>query len=200
MAGSHVHRGTILQGGFVAALTPKQNYEINKATIREIIDVDHFSNTVPDSIVDLWLTALDPESNISMPAGVKGFYGGDLRASIPIELAHDCYKYVMHETDKDKVSKYANRMLIVLSLLDMDKLLDKDANLAGLALWHKALAQARLPGSMADLTDTLKSYEAIRPRASLNDNKLPQPARLRTRLRTVAEESGNDDVAAWLGS
>ena len=139
---SHLYESITLQGGFAAALTPKQSYEMNKAAIREIIEVDHFSNTVPDSIVDLWLTALDPESKISLPADVKGFYGGDLRASIPIELAHDCYKYVMHETDKDKVNKYANRMLIVLSLLDMDKLLNKDANLAGLAVaallrdWH----------------------------------------------------------------
>jgi hypothetical protein len=178
-----------------AAITPKQSYEVNMATIREIIEVDHFSNTVPESIVDLWLKALDPESKIVLPPDVKGFYGGDLRASIPIELAHDCYKYVIHETDKVKVAKYANRMLVALSLLDIDKLSKKDANLAGLALWHSALAQVRLPDNVVGLADTLNRYESIRPHASLSDSKLPQPARLKSRLLTTVD---NDDAAAWL--
>jgi hypothetical protein len=179
-------------------LTPKQSYEENKATIREIIEVDHFSNTVPESIINLWLKALDPAAKIPLPRDVKGFYGGDLRSSIPIELAHDCYKYVMHETDLAKVDKYANRMLIPLSLLDMDELSRKDANLAGLALWHKALAQARLPNSLDELTDTLRRYEAVRPRASLSDSKLPQPERLKARLLTAAEELGNTEGAKFL--
>ncbi|KAI9163990.1 hypothetical protein HJFPF1_05625 [Paramyrothecium foliicola] len=184
--------------GFDEAPAPKQSYESNKAIIREIIAVDHFSNTVPDSIVDLWLKALDPESQIALPPNVKGFYGGDLRASIPIELAHDCYKYVMHETDKAKVGKYANRMLIALSLLNIDKLSETDANLAGLALWHKALAQARLPGSAAGLAKTLQRYEIVRPRASLSDAKLPQPERLTSRLLAAAKELANDDVMGLL--
>lgn len=185
-------------GDLALGLTRKQSYEANKATIREIIEVDHFSNTVPESIVDLWLRALDPDSKIPLPRDVKGFYGGDLRASIPIELAHDCYKYVMHETDRARVDTYANRMLIALSLLDMDELSRKDANLAGLALWHKALAQARLLGSLDGLTDTLKRYEAVRPRASLSDSKLPQPARLTARLLMAAEQLGNDEAAMVL--
>ncbi|CRJ99699.1 hypothetical protein BN1723_008691 [Verticillium longisporum] len=145
-----------LAGASAAESTPEERFEANKMVLRDIIEVDHFSNTVPESIVSLWLNALDPTNKTLLPRDVKGFYGGDLRASISIELAHDCYKYVMHETDKTKVDKYANRMLIALSLLDMDELSKKDANLAGLALWHTALAQARLPGSLVDLSDTLK--------------------------------------------
>ncbi|KAM0579812.1 hypothetical protein D7B24_008164 [Verticillium nonalfalfae] len=178
--------------------TPEQRFEANKTVLRDIIEVDHFSNTVPESIVSLWLNALNPRNKTPLPRDVKGFYGGDLRASIPIELAHDCYKYVIHETDKTKVDKYANRMLIALSLLDMEDLSKKDANLAGLALWHTALAQARLPGSLVDLSDTLKRYEAIRPRASLSDSKLPQPLRLVARLLTAAEQLGNAETVVLL--
>lgn len=185
----------------IPALTPKQSYEANKAIIRKMIEVDHFSNTVPEGIVDTWLAALDPESKIPLPPGVKGFYGGDLRSSIPIELAHDCYKHVMHETDKAKIDKYASRMLIALSLLDLDVLLDKDANLAGLALWHKALAQARLSGDEATaLAETLTRFEAVRLRSSLSDTKLPQPPRLKARLLEAAEALGNGHVASWLRS
>ncbi|KAH7323230.1 hypothetical protein B0I35DRAFT_407612 [Stachybotrys elegans] len=178
--------------------SPKETYLSHKATIREIIAVDHFSNTVPDSIVDLWLRALDPEGRVPLPPGVKGFYGGDLRSSIPIELAHDCYKYVMHETDTAKVEKYANRMLVVLALLDMEKLSTADANLAGLALWHKALAQARHPVQAMGLKDTLEQYGVVRPRASLSDAKLPQMPRLVARLLAAAEQTGNDEAAECL--
>ncbi|PNH74549.1 hypothetical protein VD0001_g3012 [Verticillium dahliae] len=187
-----------LAGASAAESSPEERFEANKMVLRDIIEVDHFSNTVPESIVSLWLNALDPTNKTLLPRDVKGFYGGDLRASISIELAHDCYKYVMHETDKTKVDKYANRMLIALSLLDMDELSKKDANLAGLALWHTALAQARLPGSLVDLSDTLKRYEAIRPRASLSDSKLPQPLRLVARLLTAAEQLGNDEAVVLL--
>ncbi|TPX08076.1 uncharacterized protein E0L32_010276 [Thyridium curvatum] len=182
-------------------LTPKQSYDKHKDTLRDIITVDHFSNTIPDSIVDLWLAALDPGSRIALPAGVKGFYGGDLRSSIPIELAHDSYKYVVHETqDRAKVAKYARRMLLAISLLDLDSLARRDANLAGLALWHKALAQARLSDSdsAAQLAGTLKQYEALRPQASLPDAKLPRSERLKTRLLAVAQDLGNAETVTWL--
>ncbi|KAH7396936.1 hypothetical protein DE146DRAFT_658244 [Phaeosphaeria sp. MPI-PUGE-AT-0046c] len=182
----------------ILALTPQQNYDRHRATLRDIVEVDHFSNTMPTSIVDFWLSALDPESKIRLPLDTKGFYGSDLRASIPIELAHDSYKYVMHETDKAKATKYANRMIIALSLLEMDVLIIKDANLAGLALWHKALALVRLPDCVVDLAKTLKLYEDVRPRASLSGSKLPQPGRLKTRLLTMVDD--DNKAAEWLRS
>lgn len=182
--------------GITPALTPKQSYEKNRAILRNIIEVDHFSNAMPTSIVDLWLTALDPESNIHLPPDVKGFYGSDLRASIPIELAHDSYKYVMHESNRAKAIEYVNRMLIALSLLDIDALMTKDANLAGLALWHKALAQVRLPDRTLDLAKTLEQYEIVRPLASLSDAKLPQPERLKVRLLTMVDN--DHEAAKWL--
>ena len=182
----------------LSIFTPKQSYEANKAIIREIVEVDHFSNSVPDSIIDTWLAALDPESKIALPSGVKGFYRGDLRSSIPIELAHDCYKHVMHEMAKIKVDKYAKRMLIALSLLDLDVLSKRDANLAGLALWHKALAQARLSGDEATLlAETLKRFEAVRPKSSLSDSKLPKPTRLKHRLLEAADSLENVQVVGW---
>ena len=181
-----------------SSLTLKQSYETNKDILREIIEVDHFSNTMPASIIDLWLAALDPETKIRLPPDVEGFYGSDLRASIPIELAHDSYKYVLHETDHDKVTKYASRMLLSLSLLDIDLLIVKDANLASLALWHKSLAQVRLPDCATDLAKTLEQYETVRARASLNDAKLPQPARLKARLLTMVD--ADDETAEWLRS
>lgn len=179
-------------------LAPKESYDINKDTLRDIIAIDHFSNMAPCSLVDLWLTALNPEGKTALPPGMKGFYNGDLRASIPIELAHDSYKYAIHETDKLKVEKYANRMLISLSLLDLEQLGGKDATLTALALWHTALAQARLQGNADGLMETLVSYEAVRPMSKLSDSKLPMTARLKERLLVAAEVLSLDETAARL--
>lgn len=97
----------------------------------------------------------------------------------------------MHEMDKAEVDQYASRMLIALSLLDLDLLLVKGANLTDIALWHKALAQTRPSGDIATaLAETLKQFEMVRPRSFLRDTKLPQPPRLKTWLLEAAEALG----------
>jgi hypothetical protein len=179
-------------------LSPKQCYDLHKETLRDIIAVDHFSNAVPPSLVDLWVAALDPIGKTPLPPSGRGFYNGDLRSSIPIELAHDSYKYVVHETDQEKATRYASRMLVALSLLDMDKLATSDATLACLALWHQSLALARLPHSINQLLELLDQYEIIRPKSTLSDAKLPLPARLRARLLKVANDVGNSGLAESL--
>lgn len=192
--------------------SPAEVYALHRDTLRDMIAVDHFSNSVPPSIVDQWLLALDPRpgnSAVNLPPEIKGFYGGDLRASIPIELAHDCYKHIVHETaDRGKVAKHASRMLVALSLLDLDELEARDANLAGLALWHWLLALVRLAsedgagvGSGRALADVLRRYERVRHRSTLSDARLPRPGRLKARLLAVARELGIqssvDCLVAW---
>jgi len=188
-------------------------------TLREIVAIDHFSNTVPPSLVDQWLLALDPDPDrahlFKLPLGIKGFYGGDLRASIPIELAHDCYKYIVYETeDREKTAKYAGRMLLAIGLLDLERLEREDVDLAGLALWHKALALVRLVGvelvkvdpqtsaglayTGQDLFETLEQYARIRARSQLPDAKLPLPERLKARLLSTAHELGNETATELL--
>ncbi|KXJ87955.1 hypothetical protein Micbo1qcDRAFT_207713 [Microdochium bolleyi] len=181
--------------------SPCEIYVHHKGELRDMIAVDHFSNAVPLSLIDQWLLILDPDpdNRVALPPGIKGFYGGDLRASIPIELAHDCYKYIVHETkDRDQIAKYAGRMLIAVALLDLNDLETKDANLAGLALWHKALAQVRLAGEADGLADTLRMYERVRRESTLPDAKLPRPGRLKARLLTVAEQLGLDGAIQCL--
>ncbi|KAH7014424.1 uncharacterized protein B0I36DRAFT_338718 [Microdochium trichocladiopsis] len=169
-----------------------------------MVAIDHFSDTVPPSLVDKWLLALDPDPShtFALPPEVKGFYGGDLRASIPIELAHDCYKYIVHETqDRTKIVKYARRMLLAIGLLDLDALEAGDVNLAGLALWHRALALVRIAeedDGGQELAETLRRYEGVRARSALSDAKLPQPGRLKARLLASAKELDNGTVVSCL--
>ncbi|KAH7029933.1 uncharacterized protein B0I36DRAFT_244909 [Microdochium trichocladiopsis] len=175
-------------------------------TLREMVAIDHFSDTVPPSLVDKWLLALNPDPSHAffLPPEVKGFYGSDLRASILIELAHDCYKYIMHETqDRAKIAKYTGRMLLAIRLLDLGALEAEDVNLAGLALWHRALALVRIAegsddGGQEELAETLRRYEGVRARSMLSDAKLPQPGRLKARLLASAKELDNKTVVACL--
>lgn len=186
-------------------LSPHDSYRIHKELIREIVADDHFGGgeeQVSD-IVDQWVAVMEPGSKIPLPNNIKGFYGGSLRASIPIEVARGSYKHIIYETtDKEKVGKYARRMLIALSLLDVDDLMQKEPVLGAAALWHKALAQVRLPECSEALDMTLKQYEAVRPKVNLNDSKMPQPSRLKTRLISVAEELCNqttlETLSTWL--
>lgn len=152
---------------------------------------------MPDHIVDQWVKALDPAASqqVPLPPNIKGFYGGSLRASMPIEVARGSYKYIAHEAqDKVKIDKYATRMLLVLSLLDVDEL---EPTMACLALWHRALAQVRLlPGEpeVVALKGTLAQYAGMRSRSSLPESKLPGPARLAESLTRVAKEMGNEQA------
>src|ERR1700744_1187556 len=90
-------------------------------TLRDIIANDHFGGEMPPSVVEAWVMALQPGSRVPLPPSVKGFSGGDLRASMPIETARGSYKFIAHETaDKAKIEKYSKRMLTALSMVDLD--------------------------------------------------------------------------------
>lgn len=167
--------------------TPRQIYETHKETLRSIIQTDHFSDSVPPVLVSAWLDALDPTSTTPLPPNIKGLYGGDLRSSIPIELAHDSYKYVLHEPDAGKSERYAKRMLISLALLDLDTLCEQDPTLASLALWHKALALVRVEGMGEDLSETLRRYDEVRSRSNASSQKVPTPEKLRKRIKELAD-------------
>lgn len=157
--------------------------------LRDIIANDHFGGDMPDSIVQAWLCALPPGSQYPLPPNVKGLYGGDLRASMPIEIARGSYKYIAHETaDKEKIKKYTRRMLAVLSIVDIDKASEKEPVIALLALWHKSLALVRRPDDAGVLMQTLIQYKELRPRSSLPDNKIPSLDRLQNRLLNDARE------------
>lgn len=187
-----------------ANLRPQESYRIHKDILREIVAIDHFGGgeeQVPTAIVDQWVAAMEPGSKIPLPANVKGFYGGSLRASIPIEVARGSYKHIIYETgDKEKVSKYARRMLIALSLLDVDDLATQEPVLGAAALWHIALAQVRLPECSEALGLTMRRYETVRPKVNLTDSKMPQAARLKARLVAVAQELDNQAALATLDS
>jgi hypothetical protein len=178
-----------------------QSYDQHIDTLRAIIADDHFGGQMSSKIVDAWLEGLKPSGRIPLPPEVKGFYGGSVKASLPIEVARASYKFIAHETtDKEKVAKYARRMLITLSVLDIDQLAQDEPNLAALALWHKALALVRLPDAVDGLADTFRCYEEVRPRSNLSDSKLPQPERLKTRLHSVADDLENTSASNWLDS
>lgn len=186
-----------------------------ETTLREMVAVDHFSDTVPPSLVDQWLLALDPDpvraATFKLPPEIKGFYGGDLRASIPIELAHDCYKYIVYETqDREKIVKYAERMMLAIGLLDLERLERENVDLAGLALWHKTLALVRVVDTEVanaaskfshtgqSLMETLEQYARVRAESKLPDAKLPLPERLRARLLSIAQELRNEAAVGVL--
>ncbi|KAF7553132.1 hypothetical protein G7Z17_g3847 [Cylindrodendrum hubeiense] len=174
-------------------LKPQESYLKHLDTLRDMIANDHFGGEMPTQIVDQWVKVLEPGGEIEVPAGVKGFYGGSLRSSIPIEVARGSYKFITHETvEKGKIDKYARRMLIALSLLDIDTLVNQDPNLGALALWHIALAQVRLPDRAEMLGKTLIQYQDVRPKSKLSDSKLPQPDRLKTRLTAMAKDIDNE--------
>jgi hypothetical protein len=161
--------------------------------LRDIILHDHFGGEMSEHIVDQWVQALEPGSRVPLPPSVRGFYGGSLRASMPIEISRGSYKYIAHETeDGEKIAKYARRMLVALALIDVDSLASTEPTLAALALWHTALAQVRLPDETASLRKTLEQYVQARSRSNLPDSKLPQPPRLAESLASVAKSLGND--------
>jgi hypothetical protein len=161
-------------------------------TLRDIIANDHFGGEMPPSIVEAWVVALQPGSCVPLPPNVKGFYGGDLRTSMPIEIARGSYKFITHEiVDKEKIEKYSKRMLTALSIVDIDKVSRDEPTTGLLTLWHKTLALVRLPEAAGELEQTLKQYEELRPKSSLPDSKLPLPDRLKGRLLNIAGELGN---------
>jgi hypothetical protein len=173
-------------------LLPLSTDHPNAETLRDIIANDHFGGDMPPSIVEAWVIALQPVSCVPLPPNVKGFYGGDLRASMPIEIARGSYKFITHETtDKEKIEKYAKRMLMALSIVDIDKVSRNEPTTGALTLWHKTLALVRLPEAADELVQTCKQYEELRPKSSLPDSKLPLPDRLKGRLLNVAQELGN---------
>ncbi|KAK7224113.1 hypothetical protein V2G26_012116 [Clonostachys chloroleuca] len=180
----------------------RKNYLDNVETLRDIILNDHFGGDMAPEIVDQWLRALEPGRQFPLPPNIKGFYGGSLRESMPIEIARGSYKHIMHTTDDTaKVDKYAGRMLIALSILDLESLVADDPTLGALALWHKALAEVRLPEKAGELAQTMQQYQTVRPKSNLSDSKLPETPRLKTRLEAVARELGNtgalDRIADW---
>lgn len=161
-------------------------------TLRDIIANDHFGGEMPPSVVEAWVMALQPGSRVPLPPNVKGFYGGSLRASMPLEIARGSYKFIAHETaDKEKIAKYSERMLTALSMVDIDKVSQDEPTTGALILWHKTLALVRLPNVAGELLQTFKQYEELRPKSSLPDSKLPLPDRLKARLLNVAAELGN---------
>ncbi|KAF2438365.1 hypothetical protein P171DRAFT_467104 [Karstenula rhodostoma CBS 690.94] len=187
-------------------LPPQESYRIHKTILREIVANDHFGGgeaQVPAATINQWVAAMEPGSAIPLPPTIKGFYGGSLRASIPIEVARGSYKHIIYETvDKGKVAKYARRMLIALSVLDVDNLAAREPVLGAAALWHMALAQVRVAEFSESLALTLRLYEAVRPKVKLTDAKMPYAERLKTRLREVARELDNQAalavVESWL--
>ncbi|KAF1975085.1 hypothetical protein BU23DRAFT_552920 [Bimuria novae-zelandiae CBS 107.79] len=193
------------QGDISQDLSPRESYRRHKDLLRDIIANDHFGDQPVPEIIEQWVAAMEPGVTIPLPANIKGFYGGSLRASIPIEVARGSYKHIVYETvDKAKVEKYAQRMLIALSTLDVRGLMNAEPVLGAAALWHKALAEVRLPDCSEALGSTLRLYEAVRPKVNLSDSKMPQPARLKTRLVLLAQELDNRDafatLEAWLPS
>ncbi|KAK5045443.1 hypothetical protein LTR84_009307 [Exophiala bonariae] len=170
-------------------------------TLRDIIANDHFGGEMPPSVVEAWVMALQPGSRVPLPPNVKGFYGGDLRASMPIEIARGSYKFITHETaDKEKIAKYSGRMLMALSIVDLDKVSREDPTTGVLILWHKTLALVRLPDAAGELLQTFKQYEELRPKSSLPDSKLPLPDRLKARLLNIAGELGNSAATQLLST
>ncbi|KAL1606230.1 hypothetical protein SLS60_003632 [Paraconiothyrium brasiliense] len=190
----------------ILELSPQESYRVHQDTLRDIVANDHFGGgeeQVPNGIVDQWVAAMEPGSKMPLPNNIRGFYGGSLKASIPIEVARGSYKHIIYETDdKEEVDKYARRMLMALSVLDLDDLVEKEPVLGAAALWHKALAQVRLPDCNNSLGVTLQQYEAVRPKINLTDSKMPQSARLKARLTSVAQELENhatlDTLNMWL--
>jgi hypothetical protein len=171
---------------------PLSTHHADPETLRDIIANDHFGGEMPTSIVEAWVTALQPDSCVPLPPNVKGFYGGDLRASMPIEIARGSYKFITHDTaDKEKIEKYSKRMLTVLSLVDIDKVSQDEPTTGLLTLWHKTLALVRLPEAADELVQTFKQYKELRPKSSLPDSKLPLPDRLKGRLLSIAGELEN---------
>lgn len=168
--------------------------------LRDIILNDHFGGAMSAQIVDQWVGALEPGSQVPLPPNIKGFYGGSLRSSMPIEVARGSYKYITHETqDKAKIAQYARRMLVSLSLIDIPELAADEPTLAALALWHRALAQVRLPGEAPALRETLLQYLEIRKQSNLPDSKLPEPDRLAGSLTGVASSLGNEQALNSIG-
>jgi hypothetical protein len=171
----------------------------NPETLYDIIANDHFGGEMPSSIVEAWVMALKRGSRVPLPPNVKGFYGGDLRASMAIEIARGSYKFIAHETaDKEKIEKYSKRMLTALSIVDIDKVSRDEPTTGLLTLWHKTLALVRLPEAADELVQTFKQYEELQPKSSLPDSKLPLPDRLKGRLLNVAGELGNTAAAQLL--
>ncbi|KAJ4356799.1 uncharacterized protein N0V89_004836 [Didymosphaeria variabile] len=190
----------------ILELSPQESYHTHKEALRDIVANDHFGGgeeQVPEEIVDQWVAVMEPGSKIPLPNNIRGFYGGSLKASIPIEVARGSYKHIIYESvDKEKVNKYARRMLIALSVLNVDVLVEEEPVLGATALWHKALAQVRLRDCNGSLGVTLQQYGAVRPKVNLKDFKMPQPTRLKTRLMSVAQELDEyatlDTLNAWL--
>jgi hypothetical protein len=176
----------------------REIYAKHLSILRDIITVDHFGNEMGPPIVDAWIKGLHPGA--PLPTHIKGFYQGSLRASMPIELARGSLKFIMHETaDREKITTYAERMLITLSTLgDLHKLGEEEPTLALAALWHKALALVRLPEGVEQLKTTMQHYEELRPKSPLPDNKLPETARLKLRLQNLATDVKNEPALAWL--
>lgn len=176
----------------MAAVTAPDSEEL-----RDIIANDHFGGEMPASIVQAWLYALQPGTQYPLPPNIKGFYGGDLRVSMPIEIARGSYKYIAHETaDKEKIERYTRRMLAVLSLVDIDQASEKEPIIALLALWHKSLALVRRPEDVEVLMQTLIQYKELRLKSNLPDNKVPSLDRLQNRLLSVAREVENPAAVA----
>lgn len=181
-----------------------ETYARHQEEIRDIIANDHFGGEQHmETIIDQWVAVMEPGSTIPLPANIKGFYGGSLRASIPIEVARGSYKFIIHEVaDRSKVEKYARRMLITLSVLDIGELSQRESVLGAAALWHKALAEVRLPECSEVLEKTIRLYETVRKQFNLPDSKMPQPLRLKMRLVSLAEDLGNKNaltiLTAWL--
>lgn len=183
-------------------LSPREFYHRHRDEIRDIVANDHFGgDQCMDEIVDQWVAVMEPDSKVPLPTNIKGFYGGSLKASIPIEVARGSYKHIVFETtDKAKIQKYARRMLVALSVLDIGDLEETEPVLGTAALWHKILAEVRLPDRSEDLKMSLRLYEAVRPRVTLPDAKMPQAARLKLRLESLARELDNQNALETLGT
>ncbi|KIW84081.1 hypothetical protein Z517_03327 [Fonsecaea pedrosoi CBS 271.37] len=182
-------------------LRPLSINQPDPETLRDIIANDHFGGEMPPSIVEAWVMALQPGSRVPLPPNVKGFYGGGLRASMPIEIARGSYKFITHETaDKEKIEKCSRRMLTALSIVDIDEVSRNEPTTGVLTLWHKVLALVRLPDAADELLQTFTQYKELRPKSSLPDSKLPLPDRLKGRLLNIAEELGNTAAAQLLST
>lgn len=201
--GEHV---VLEQSNKAVKLSPRVIYHRHRDEIRDIVANDHFGgDQCIDEIVNQWVAVMEPGSTTPLPTNIKGFYGGSLRASIPIEVARGSYKHIVFETtDKAKIRMYARRMLIALSLLDIEVLMEKEPIIAAAALWHKILAEVRLPEHFEELRVSLRQYKTTRPRVNLSDTKMPQPSRLKMRLVSLARELDNQIVLegldAWLST